>query len=59
MAAHPIRESYFADDANPALRLLPAWTKWCIERTGLGGDTAIRSREAAPLRSVIVRSPRV
>jgi hypothetical protein len=47
MAAHLIRGSYFAEDANPALRLLPEWTEWCIERTGLGGDAAARSREAA------------
>jgi hypothetical protein len=47
MAAHLIRESYVADYANPALRLLPEWTQWCIERTGLDGDAANRSREAA------------
>ncbi len=47
MAAHLIRESYFADHAHPALRLLPEWTEWCIERTGLDGDAAARSREAA------------
>ena len=47
MAAHLIRESYLADHANRALRLLPEWTQWCIERTGLDGDAAARSREAA------------
>jgi hypothetical protein len=47
MAAHLIRESYFAEYAKPTLRLLPEWTEWCIERTGLGGDAAARSREAA------------
>jgi hypothetical protein len=47
MAAHLIRGSYFADYANPALQLLPEWTQWCIERTGLDGDAAARSREAA------------
>jgi len=47
MAAHLIRGSYFADFANPALRLLPEWTQWCIERTGLDGDAAAWSREAA------------
>src|SRR5262249_41000285 len=47
MAAHLIREGYFADDANPALRLLPEWTEWCIEQTGLDGDAAARSRQAA------------
>ena len=50
MAAHLIREGYFADDANPALRLLPEWTEWCIERTGLDGDAAARSRAAARVR---------
>lgn len=47
MAAHLIREGYYPDDANAALRLLPEWTQWCIERSGLGGDAAARSREAA------------
>jgi len=47
MTAHLIRESYVADYANPALRLLPEWIQWCIERTGLDGDAAARSRQAA------------
>jgi hypothetical protein len=47
MAAHLIRESYVADHANPALRLLPEWTQWCSERTGIDGDVAARSRQAA------------
>lgn len=47
MAAHLIRESYVAEYANPALRLLPEWAEWCIERTGLGANAAARSREAA------------
>ncbi len=47
MAAHLIREGYFADYANPALRLLPEWTQWCIEQSGLTGDAAARSSEAA------------
>jgi hypothetical protein len=46
MAAHLIREGYFADYANAALRLLPEWTEWCIEQSGLDGDAA-GSREAA------------
>jgi hypothetical protein len=33
MAAHLIRTSYAADYADPALRLLPEWRQWCIERT--------------------------
>lgn len=47
MAAHLIREGYFADYANAALRLLPEWTEWCIEQAGLDGDAAARSRAAA------------
>jgi hypothetical protein len=47
MAAHLIREGYFADYANAALRLLPEWTQWCIEQSGLDGAAAARSREAA------------
>jgi len=47
MAAHLIRDGYFADDANPALRLLPEWTQWCIEQSGLNGDFAARSRATA------------
>ena len=38
MAARLIRDAYFPDDANEALRLLPAWTQWCIEQGGLTGD---------------------
>ena len=33
--------------ANAALRLLPEWTQWCIEQSGLTGDLAARSRAAA------------
>ena len=47
MAAHVIRTSYLADYSNSALRLLPEWTEWCIERTGLNGDAADRSGQAA------------
>ncbi len=47
MAAQLIRDGYFAEDANLALRLLPEWTQWCIEQTGLDGDAAARSRAAA------------
>ena len=47
MAARLIRDGYFADHANVALRLLPEWTEWCIEHGGLDGDAAARSREAA------------
>jgi len=47
MAAHLIREGYFADYANPALLLLPEWTQWCIEQSRLNADAAARSLEAA------------
>jgi hypothetical protein len=42
-----IRDSYSPDEANTALRLLPEWTQWCIEQSGLGPDFAARSRAAA------------
>jgi hypothetical protein len=47
MAAHLIRDGYFADYANPALRLLPEWTEWCIGQSVLREDAATRSRKAA------------
>ncbi len=47
MTALLIRDGYRADYANAALRLLPEWTQWCIERSGLTGDFAARSRDAA------------
>jgi hypothetical protein len=47
LAARLLRDAYFPDYANAALRLLPEWTEWCIERSGLDGDAAARSREAA------------
>jgi hypothetical protein len=47
MAARLIRDAYFPDHANAALRLLPEWTQWCIGQSGLNGDFAARSRAAA------------
>jgi hypothetical protein len=47
MAAHLIRDGYFPGHANVALRLLPEWTQWCIEQSGLTGDFAGRARAAA------------
>jgi len=47
MAARLIRDGYFPGAANAALRLLPEWTRWCIEQSGLTGDFAARSRAAA------------
>ena len=49
MTAQLIRDGYLADYANQALQLLPEWTQWCIERGGLDGDPAARSRAAARL----------
>ena len=45
--AHLIREGYFPDTANAALRLLPEWTQWCIGQSGLTADFAARARAAA------------
>ena len=47
MAARLIRDGYIPGYANAALRLLPEWTQWCIEQSGLNGDLAARSRTAA------------
>jgi len=47
MTARLIRDGYFPDHANAALRLLPEWTQWCIGQNGLTGDFAARSRAAA------------
>ena len=47
MAARLIRDVYLADYANAALRLLPEWTQWCIEQSGLNAGLAARSRAAA------------
>ena len=47
MAARLIRDAYFPDHANVTLRLLPEWTQWCIEQSGLSADLAAHSRAAA------------
>ena len=47
MAGRLIRQGYIADYATEALQFLPDWVQWCIERSGLDGETATRSREAA------------
>jgi hypothetical protein len=47
MAARLIRDAYFPEHANEALRLLPEWTQWCIDQSGLSADLAARSRAAA------------
>jgi hypothetical protein len=52
MAAHLIRDGYIPGYANAALHLLPEWTQWCIEQSGLTGDFAARSRAAALTEAV-------
>lgn len=47
MSAHLIRSTNDEEHAEPAVRLMPEWTQWCIERRGLQGDAAARSRGAA------------
>ena len=47
MAAHLIRNGYREEHADAALRLLPDWVEWCIERSGLDEAAAVRSRRAA------------
>jgi hypothetical protein len=47
VTARLLRDSYLPDYANAALLLLPEWTEWCIEQSGLDADAAARSREAA------------
>ena len=48
MAAHLIREGSTAPTmSNSALRLLPEWTQWCVERSRTNTVAATRSREAA------------
>jgi hypothetical protein len=54
MAAHLIRDAYLTDYANAALRLLPEWTQWCIEQTGLSADLAARSRAAALTEAAVL-----
>jgi hypothetical protein len=47
MTAHLIRDGYREEYADAALKLLPDWVEWCIERTRLDEAAADRSREAA------------
>ncbi|MFI6743489.1 hypothetical protein ACIBI9_62370 [Nonomuraea sp. NPDC050451] len=42
-----IADGYIEKYAEAALDLLPQWVEWCIERTGLTGELAERSRRAA------------
>ncbi len=54
MAAHLIRDGYFPDDANATLSMLPEWTRWCIEQSGVTGDLAGRSRAAAITEAAVL-----
>lgn len=47
MTAEMIRKEYDADDAGPAVGLLPEWAQWCLEQNGVDGDFAARSIAAA------------
>ena len=55
MAAHLIRDGYFADYANPALQLLPEWTQWCIEQSGLQRRRRHPVPRSGPLRGFSAR----
>lgn len=56
-AAHLIREELYPEHAGAAIRLLPDWTQWCIERNGLSGDAAARARGAAMSAASALTSP--
>jgi hypothetical protein len=47
MAAHLISNGLQREYAAQAIKLLPDWTQWCIERSGLSGEAAARARGAA------------
>lgn len=59
-----VRDKFFAEQANPAMRLFPEWTQWCIDRTGLADPAAERAlQEAAAEASYLMddatdKSPR-
>ncbi|HEY1702607.1 MAG TPA: hypothetical protein VGG75_23120 [Trebonia sp.] len=42
-----IRRNPNGGNARPAIRLLPEWTQWCLERRGLSGEAAAAARGAA------------
>jgi hypothetical protein len=42
-----IRDARLAEGTNAALKLLPEWTQWCIDSTGLTGEPAERALQAA------------
>jgi hypothetical protein len=45
--AYLIRRNPSGGDARPAIKLLPEWTQWCLERRGLSGVDAAAARGAA------------
>jgi len=51
--ATTIRADYHPEDAAPALRLLPAWTDWCLTRHQIAPAPAARSRAAARSHSAL------
>lgn len=51
--ATTIRADYDPEDAAPALRLLPAWTDWCLTRHQTPPSPAARSRAAARSHSAL------
>jgi hypothetical protein len=51
--ATAIRADYDPEDAAPALRLLPAWTDWCLTRHQTAPAPADRSRAAARSHSAL------
>lgn len=52
-AATTIRADYDPEDAAPALRLLPAWTDWCLTRHKIAPAAAAHSRAAARSHSAL------
>ncbi|HEY1916147.1 MAG TPA: hypothetical protein VGH27_11300 [Streptosporangiaceae bacterium] len=57
MTARLIRDGYYPEDANAALRLLPEWTQWCIGQSEISGDFAARSRAAALTEAAALVDP--
>lgn len=47
MTAHLIGDGYEPACASRAIRLLPEWTQWCAEQSGLPGHLAAPSIAAA------------
>lgn len=51
--ATAIQSDHDPEDAAPALRLLPAWTDWCLTRHQIAPASAARSRAAAISHSAL------